>query len=57
MEVDYDRFADSYWPHFSLELRKGIRWDGLRTEVARLAPRTDGLRPWTGPTPWTTLLP
>lgn len=32
-------------------------WDGLRTEVARLAPRTDGLRPWTGPTPWTTLLP
>jgi len=32
-------------------------WDGLRTEVARLAPRTEGLRPWTGPTPWTNLLP
>jgi 2-amino-4-hydroxy-6-hydroxymethyldihydropteridine diphosphokinase len=36
-------------------LRPG--WDGIRAEVARLAPRTVGLRPWTGPTPWTTLLP
>lgn len=32
-------------------------WDGLRAEVGRLAPRMDGLRPWTGPTPWMTLLP
>ena len=39
------------------EVARTREWDGLRAEVARIAPRTDGLRPWTGPTPWTTLLP
>lgn len=39
------------------EVAKRPAWDGIRAEVARLGPRTDGLRPWTGPTPWTTLLP
>ncbi len=39
------------------EVARRPAWDGIRAEVARLAPRTDGLRPWTGPTPWTTLLP
>ena len=30
------------------------RWDELRAETARLRMATDGLRPWTGPTPWAT---
>ena len=30
------------------------RWDWLRTEAARAEVTRDGLRPWTGPTPWMT---
>ncbi len=30
------------------------RWDWLRAEVARTKVTQDGLRPWTGPTPWKT---
>ncbi|KXZ52835.1 hypothetical protein GPECTOR_8g218 [Gonium pectorale] len=38
VEVDYDRFADSYWRHFSSELRKGIRdpalvWREVQTSI------------------------
>ncbi len=29
-------------------------WDWLRTEVSQLSLSTDGLRLWTGPTPWMT---
>ena len=29
-------------------------WDGLRAEIGQLPRQTEGLRPWTGPTPWTT---
>lgn len=30
------------------------RWDWLRAEAARAKVTRDGLRTWTGPTPWTT---
>lgn len=33
------------------------RWDWLRTEAARAKVTRDGLRPWTGPTPWKTSPP
>lgn len=33
------------------------RWDWLRAEAARAKVTRDGLRPWTGPTPWTTTNP
>lgn len=33
-------------------LARQPRWDGLRAEINRLAMAPEGLRPWTGPTPW-----
>ena len=35
-------------------LASDSRWDWLRSEAARAKVTRDGLRPWTGPTPWTT---
>lgn len=35
-------------------LASDSRWDWLRTEAARTEVSQEGLRPWTGPTPWTT---
>lgn len=32
-------------------------WDWLRAEAARAKVTRDGLRPWTGPTPWMTTSP
>lgn len=32
-------------------------WDWLRVEAARAEVTRDGLRPWTGPTPWMTTQP
>lgn len=35
------------------EVARHPDWDELRAEVARLPRSRIGLRPWTGPTPWT----